>query len=424
MQQTKTFKSGMQVAVETLPYFESVSFNMFVNSGSTNEDDSNRGISHFIEHMLFKGTKNRSSIEIVTRLDAIGASVNAYTSKKETVYYTKSTKAGLNECIDILSDMYFNSTFDQKELTREKKVVVEEIAMYRDNPQAVADELAESTFYAGTRMSYDIAGTKTSVRNLDIDKIKAYMSVNYVPENLILSFSGNITMEEAENFAMKYYESNFKTTAEPKLNKTPEVLTIPKTKYIKKFKDNEQAQIIIRYPSINIHNKKQDALTLFNIVWGGGMSSRLFQIIREKLGLVYSIYSSIESSNYGGSISIALGTTSKNITVAVGALRKAIKTIVEDGITNQELNDAKTNITNTIKLKYENTSYISLYNAKHLSTYGYLRTKEDVIEKINALTKNDINNIADTVYAQENFVISMVGKDTKTDLLKHFIEVK
>ena len=424
MQTIKTYPSGMRLVVEHIENYESDSFNMFINTGSVNEDDTNRGISHFIEHMLFKGTKTRSAVEIVTRLDAIGASVNAYTSKKETVYYTKSTKESLKECVDILSDMYFNSIFDEKEIVREKKVVVEEIAMYNDNPSAVADQIATSAFYEGTPMQHDIAGSKTSVRNLNRQKIDKYLKERYTPNNLILSFAGNITIQEAEKFAEENFESKFTTTSEPIIIKTPQVLTKPKAKYVKKFKDNEQAQIVISFPSINVHDNRYYVLSVFNTIWGSGMSSRLFQTIREKLGLVYSIYSSNESSNFGGSLGIFLGTTMKNAKVAIGALKKAIDTVPEDGITQKELLDAKTNLINNIKLRYENTSYVSLYNAKILSLFGVTYKKEDVIKAIEAVTKEQVNELAAQIYSSDNFVISMVGKDVSIDLLKHFKGVK
>ena len=424
MQNIKTYKSGMRLVVEHIENYESVSFNMFVQTGSMNEDDTNRGISHYIEHMLFKGTKNRSAVEIVQRLDAIGASVNAYTSKTETVYYTKSTKESLTECVDILSDMYFNSIFDAKEMAREKKVVVEEIAMYNDNPASVAEEIASTAFYEGTPIQEPIAGSKTSVRNLSLEKIKEYMGKYYTPQNLILSFAGNITLEEAEQFTEKYFESHFKTEAKPNVVMTPEVLTIPKTRYVKRFKDNEQAQIVISYPSINIHDPRYYTLSIINTIWGGGMSSRLFQVIREKLGLVYSIYSNVEASNFGGNLSIYLGTSIKNIKVATTALRKAIDTIVNEGVTNQELADAKTNIINHLKLIYENTSYVSLHNAKSLYNHNYILTKEERIEKIKAVTKEELESLIEEIYARQNYVISLVGKDTKTDLLKIFKNVK
>ena len=424
MYEVKTYPSGMRLIVEHMQNYESVSFNMFIQTGSINEDTTNRGISHFIEHMLFKGTKNRSAVEIVTRLDAIGASVNAFTSKKETVYYTKSTKESLHECVDILSDMYFNSTFEEKEIKREKKVVTEEIAMYNDNAAAVADELSSRAFYEGTPMQYDIAGSKTSVRNLDRAKIDKYMAERYLPQNLILSFAGNITIEEAKKFAETHFESKFTTKAEPIIIKTPEVLTIPKTKYVKQFKDNEQAQIVITFPAINAHDPRYYELSLFNAIWGSGMSSRLFQTIREKLGLVYSVYSSSESSNFGGTLSIYLGTTVKNIKVAVTALKKAIDTIVEDGVMQQELIDAKTTLINSLKLRYENTAYVSLYHAKMLSLFNYSFKKEDVISALEAKTKEQIDSLITDIYGKNNYVISMVGKDTKTDLLKCFQTAK
>ena len=420
MQNVKTYPSGMRLVVETMENYESVSFNMFVQTGSTNEDDTNRGISHFIEHMLFKGTKKRSAIDIVKRLDALGTSVNAYTSQTETVYYVKSTKESITECVDILSDMYFNSIFDEKEMAREKKVIVEEISMYNDNPAALADKNANEGFYEGTPMEFDVAGTKTSVRAITKDDVKKYMNAHYLPQNLILSFAGNITFEQGKELADKYFECNFTTKSEPIFIKTPDLMPLPKPQYVKKYKDNEQAQIVIYYAGLNLHDPRYYAMKLLNAIWGQGMSSRLFQTIREKLGLVYGIYSSTQSTNFGGTLEMYLATTVKNIKVAVTALRKAIDTIIKDGINEQELVDAKTQIINTLKLQSENTSFVSLTNAKEVFWFNEVKNKEDAIQKLESVTKEEVNELIRTVFGRDNYVISMVGKDLKTNLLSYF----
>lgn len=420
MLKTKVFKSGLRLIVQNMPGYDSASFNMYVSVGSQDEDDTNRGISHFIEHMLFKGTKNRTALEIVTKLDAIGASVNAYTSQTETVYYTKSVRKVLPTCVDIISDMLFDSTFDQKEINREKKVVVEEISMYNDSPSSKVQQIAGEQFYKGTPLGYDVGGTKTSVRGLNRQKIDDYMAKHYVPEKILLSFAGNITFEEAEKLAYEYFEKRFKTKNEPYLVKTPDILTLPKTKYVKRFKDNEQSHVYISFPGVNLHDPRYHALAVFNTIWGSNMSSRLFQIIREKLGLVYFINSSPESSNWGGSVSIHLGTNSRNLVTAISALAKAIKTVVEEGVTLKELDDAKTNLINTHLLQYENTAFVSLYNAKSIAKQGFIRSKEETVDLINNVTKEDVNSIAGHIYGGDKFVIAQVGRDQKTDLLKHF----
>lgn len=420
MHQIKTYKNGIRLVVETMKGYESVSFNMFVNVGSMHEDDSNRGISHFIEHMLFKGTKKRTAVEIVTKLDSIGARVNAYTSQTETVFYTKSTKQSLDICVDILSDMFLNSTFEKKELDREKKVVLEELSMYEDNPSASVQQISGAAFYKGTVLQYDVGGTKESVSAITKEDIIKYRTKNYIPSNLILSFAGNITMEEAEVYVEKYFNKYFNTEAKPIFIKTPDKKIIPKTQYVTKFKDNEQSHILITFPGLNLHDKRYFSLVVFNTIWGSGMSCRLFQIIREKLGLVYSIYTSPESTNYGGSLSIMLSTNNKNISVALKAIRKAIETIVEDGVTNEELERAKTNLINNNILQYENTAFVSLFNAKNLSNYNKLKTKEQLLNKIKSVTKKDINDLAEEIYGKDNYVVALVGKDIKTDLLKEF----
>ena len=210
MIKTKQYENGLKLVVDEMAGFESVAFNIFIKTGSVNEKVGEYGISHFIEHMLFKGTDKRTSYEISKTFDSIGANVNAYTSLEETDFYTKSASEDTEKCVEVLSDMLFNSTFDPKEMAREKQVVIEEIKMYDDDPQSKAELLVNNNFYDGTPYSRDVAGSISSVKALTQSKMFDYKNRFYVAKNITLSFAGKIKFETAEKYVKKYFLPYFK----------------------------------------------------------------------------------------------------------------------------------------------------------------------------------------------------------------------
>lgn len=417
---TKVYPNGLRLVVDEMKNFESCAFHILVCTGSVNEDESNYGISHFIEHMLFKGTEKRTASQIVRELDSLGANVNAYTDKSETVYYTKSTGDNVESCVEILSDMLYNSVFDEKEMSREKKVVLEEIAMYQDDAFSCAEMLASSSFYCGTPYAPDVAGTKKSVRGIKRKDIKEYMQRFYTPSNIVISFAGNITLKKAEKLVEKYFKTDeCLNNAKTELKKCSPTI---KSKVSKKYKDNEQSHICITYPALDLNDERRTALNVFNIAWGGGMSSLLFQVIREKLGLVYSIGCSAGANTAGGDTTIHFATTDKNVPVALKTIRQIIDEIVKNGIPEKTFETAKKYYMNSLKLAYENTSAVSLANAKRLAYLNKVTTKQEIVEKIEKVTNNDVSELVKKIYNNENFTISYVGKNTKRDLLKCYIE--
>jgi len=417
MLKTKTYSNGLRLIVDKMENYESVSFNMFVKTGSVNEDDSNRGISHFIEHMLFKGTTTRSSLDISKQLDAIGANVNAYTDKEETVYYTKTTADNAEKCVEILSDMLFNSTFDTKEMSREKNVVIEEIKMYDDDAPSKVELLANQAFYDSTPFKFDVAGTISSVKKIKQSQMFDYKNRFYVPSNIVLSFAGNITFEDAEKLVEKYYIPNFKQAGKQVNNKFE---NSRKIKFVKSFKDNAQSQVCISFDGTSFGDKDVYASKIFDIAFGLGMSSILFQTIREKLGLVYNISSSTISNCAGGDMSIRFATSTKNVPQALLAVAEEIKNVTSAGISEEQFENAKTNLISSIKLSFENTSFVSLFNAKRLAFLNQTLTKQNYVEAVQKVTLQDVKNYIVSHFRSDNYTVSLVGDNTKIKLEKYF----
>lgn len=414
----KEFENGLRLVVEPMQGFESVAFHVFVKTGSINEQEGNYGISHFIEHMLFKGTKTRSAYQIVNSLEAVGANVNAYTDKTETCYYTKSTAENLEKCVEVLSDMLFNSVFDKKEMAREKKVVCEEISMYNDDAFSQSELLANKIFYNGTPFALDVAGTKRSVYGLTKQKILDYMQKFYIPQNIVISFAGDITEKKAIKLVEKYFLNNFTNFGKPTniAVKQPKIVQ----REIKAYKNNEQAQVCISFPAIKRFDERSYALKVFNFAFGGGMSSRLFQKIREVLGLVYSINIGSYINEAGGDTSIHFATTTKNVPLALSAIKEEINKIVESGLTQVEFENSKNSFLSATKMSFENTSLVSLSNAKRVAFYGKPISKKETIQKVVDVNLKDINDLVKELFNFNKCCISYVGKNTKIDLCKHF----
>ena len=414
--QTKIYQNGLKLVVDEMKGFETVAFNMLVKTGSANEMPNEYGISHFIEHMMFKGTKKRSSADISKEFNDLGASINAYTSFESTVYYTKSVSENAEKCVEILSDMLFNSTFDKNEMAREKNVVIEEIKSYADDPQSMCELLANKYFYVGTPYARDIAGSISNVKAISQKKMFEYKNKYYTPKNMILSFAGKINLNTADKLVQKYFLPYFKDDGyEVKFN----YKNTSKIAYAKAFKDNEQSQVIISFPGLYHNSASNFTAKVFNKAFGVGMSSVLFQSIREKLGLVYSIGSSVSTNNAGGDLSVYFSTSNKNISKALNAVQEEIKKVIKQGLSAQQFESAQKSIVSSIKMQFESTSTVSSFNAKCFS-HNELLTRDEYIDKILEVTLDDVNQFVKSHFSKKQFTVAVVGRNKTLDLKKYF----
>ena len=418
MIEVKTLNSGTRVIVENKRGVEGVSFRMHFSIGSKDETPEIYGISHLIEHMLFKGTKKRSAFQISYDLERVGASVNAFTSKQSTCYLTYGTKDSLKTCVEVLSDMFFNSVFDEIELEKEKQVVLEEMKMYQDTPRDVAETLIEQCFFDGTPYSHDIIGTEKSVLSITREQILEYIKKYYTPKNLVVSFAGNITLEKALKLVEEYIESGFKVKEKSEfLPNTVDFM--PKRKEIKKYMQTNQSHVLIAFPVENIF-KQTPLSTYCSRSLCNGMSSRLFQIIREKLGLVYSIFSGVYSYEIGGLFIIQFATSSKNVPLALKTIRKELNKIVLKGFKNSEFKSVKKTLIANLKLNTDNLRSASSKNINSLLYLNKIETKEDRLKKYNDVKLEEVNAYAKSLFSKENYVVCLVGENTEYNLLELF----
>lgn len=352
MNYLKTFDNGLKLAVVEMKGLLSVACGVLVKTGSANESAEENGISHFIEHTVFKGTEKRSAFDISDFIDRIGGQINAYTSKQMTCYYTHTTKEHLEDSLEVLSDMFFNSKFDKTELTKEKGVVIEEINMSEDTPEDLCLDLLSESYFGCEGLGQTILGSAKNVRSFDRDKITAYMDKYYTADNVVIAVAGNVTVERAEKLVGKYFADNFK-----RIKSAPQKTTKPSAPlYLKKIKKIEQSHIALCMPAISLKDERRDMLTIANIVLGGGMSSRLFQGIREDLGLCYSVYSYLSCYRETGVLEVYAGVNTDSRELAYEAIVEEIEKFREKGITEQEFLRGKEQLKSSLILGQESVS--------------------------------------------------------------------
>lgn len=400
-------KNGLRVVMEEIPTSRSVSFGIWVKNGSRNENDVNNGVSHFIEHMLFKGTERFDAKAIAEQFDAIGGNVNAFTSKEYTCYYAKVLDEHLPIAVDVLSDMFFHSKFDSEELAKEKNVILEEISMYEDTPDDMVHDLISLAAYGEHPLAYPILGTEEKLNAMDQTTLRNFMKERYTIENTVISLAGNIDAEHIMELLENYFGS-FDLHGEMQKVSEPEFIG----EQLFHKKKTEQNHICLAFPGCSIHDDKQYAMALINNAIGGGMSSRLFQEIREKRGLAYSVYSYHSAHADSGLFTIYAGTAPKQTKEVMELTIELLKDLAVNGLSEEELRKGKEQLKGSLILSLEGTGSRMNRIGKNELMIGKHQTLDQIIEKIENVTMEDINVVLDRMFAVP-YALAMVGASDK-----------
>ncbi len=377
--------------------------------GSRYESKKLNGVSHYIEHLMFKGTKKRKSTLVLTReIDRLGAEYNAFTGKEHTGYYIKTDCNYIEKSLDILSDMLHNSVFDAKEMEREKTVIVEELRMYKDNPIMNIDNVFEELMYEGP-LGWDVGGTEDNVLNFNRDEVLGYKKKYYDPSNATIVVAGHID-DGVKQLIEKYFgkeKSKFKPS---KVYKPGVYGSERKEMRIKvERKTTDQAQMILGFPGLEYNNKKNPVAYMMNNILGGSMSSRLFIQIRERRGLAYSVRSSLEKFRDVGYLQIGLGLEAKNINKAIEVIKQELDKIIKKGVRSQELKDAKTNYRGRLSLAMEDSSAVAAFFAQQALFAEKIETPEDMLKKVEAVSAEQIQKLAQKVYNTNKMRVAIIG---------------
>lgn len=404
----KTLKNGIRLVVKRMEGLMSVSMGVLVGTGACVESDSEDGISHFIEHMLFKGTEKRSAFAISDEMDRIGAQTNAFTGKDLTCYYVKSTTDNAGKAFEILADLFLNSTFPEDELAREKGVIIEEINMNEDTPDDLCLDILGEAYYGREGYGRNILGPRKNVGGFTKDDARAYMASRYTADNIIISMAGNIDADYAEQLAEKYFSDV--PSARMDDRKTSVEL---RHGSLFRSKDIEQTHFAMAFPSSRRYDRLYDATLVMNSVLGGSMSSRLFQTVREKLGLAYTVYSYTTAYAEAGALVVYAGVNSENYMRSIDAVYKCIDDIKRKNLTKEEFERGKEQLKASSIFAQESTGSQMLLYGKELLYSGKLYDFEERVAKVNAVTMEDVFEAIDSCFDYSRMAAAVVGKVDK-----------
>ena len=398
--------SGIEVIFDRLESISTCSVGVFVKTGSRDESDTEEGISHMLEHMIFKGTPARNYFEISEEIDYLGANVNAHTTKEETVFYINALTQFLGKSVDILFDIVTNSTIDEKELEKEKDVIVEEIKMYKDSPDDLVFEMNYADSING-QYGKPIIGTEASVKGFTADEIRKYYKERYTKDNILIVVSGNFDKNEIIQKIDQYFSKlvDKKTDRRDKID-----FSFNAGKKIVS-KDINQVNICISHQSEDYNSKNKIYTDILANIIGGSMSSRLFQEIREKNGLAYSVYTYNQYYLSGGLTSTYIGTNLENYEKAIEITLSEFKKLRENGVTEDELQKAKNKYMSRIAFAMENPRSRMGILGNYYIRKNEILDSEKMKNEVNAVKLEDVNNFAKTKYLTENItVLGNIGK--------------
>ncbi|MEQ1789381.1 MAG: pitrilysin family protein [Rickettsiales bacterium] len=385
--QITTLANGMRVASEFLAGVESVAVAVSVGTGARYESEAENGLSHLLEHMAFKGTKTRSARDIAEIFDAIGGQLNAYTSMELTVYYAKVLKQDVALAVDVLADIMQNSTFSEDELAREKEVIIQEIAMHHDTPDDLIVDYFDSTAFANQPLGRSILSTQEKVAAYSRDNLINYMSAHYRPKRMVLTAAGNIKHADFVALVEEFF----------KMPKVEDGKTFETAKYTSGDKrvtaDFEQLHLLIGLPTVSMHAPEYYALQIYTTILGGGMSSRLFQEVREKRGLAYTVYAMASAYEDVGMMSVYAAAAPDKAAELSGVLCEQIADMAKY-ISDAEISRAKNQQKAELLMARENPQTVAAWIGRHILLFGEYRQANLIIKKIDTVSKEQLLKLA------------------------------
>ncbi|MCH5213223.1 MAG: insulinase family protein [Oscillospiraceae bacterium] len=399
----KVLSNGIRVAAERVPYVQSVSVGVWVGNGSRHERAEENGISHFIEHMVFKGAGSRSARDIALEMDSVGGQMNAFTTRECTCFYAKTLNEYVEKSVDILSDMVFEPLLSAEDMELEKRVVLEEIAMYEDSPEDVVYDLFDGIVWGDTPMGRPILGTPDILNSITPDIMREYMRTHYTSKNIVIAVSGSFD-DSIFDLLEKYFGGRKISDAEVKF----EPVSYHAGRALKN-RDFEQVQLIAGFNGIDIYDDAVYSLLAFNNIFGSGMSSRLFQNIREKYGLVYTIGAGHSAYIGAGTFDISAAVSPENIERVSELIVKEIKKLKAEKLTADELLRAKIQLKGNyimsnehIGARMQTIGRAALLGKRHM-------TPEETIKKIEAVDLESVSNVIDKVLDESTLTVAAAG---------------
>jgi predicted Zn-dependent peptidase len=410
--------NGIRVITERMPHVRSVAVGVWVETGSRHEPESRGGISHLIEHLVFKGTATRSAEAIARTMDSVGGQMDAFTTKENTCFYVQVLDEHLPLAVDLLTDILLHPLFNGDELEREKSVVLQEIKMVEDTPDDVIHDLFAAQVWADHPLGRPILGTVDLVNGFSRDTIAAHFAEEYVPPRIVIAVAGNVTHDQVVDLFGRGFNGFSRPAAarrEEPAGITPSVNIVHKTL--------EQVHVVMGFPGLRHSAPERYALFLLNDVIGGSMSSRLFQEVRERQGLVYSIHSGVQSFCDTGTLYLYAATEAQNFSKVLKSTLKELRELKKSGVTAEELRRAKDHLKGSLMLSLESTSSRMNRLAKHELQLGSFLTMDAMLAAIDGVKHEEVQALISELLDEERLALTTLGpldrRNLPRELLRH-----
>jgi len=400
-----TLPNGVRVITESMPHVRSISVGIWIGTGSRRETAEQNGISHFIEHMLFKGTTNRSAEDIARSVDSVGGNLDAFTAKELVCFNTKVLDQHLPLAFDVLADLVLNPLFREEDIAKEKGVILEEIKMEADSPDYLVHEIFSANFWKDHPLGKPILGTRETVKRFDPQIIGDYYHAVYAPSNLLITAAGNLTHAALVDLTSRNFAA-----LPPNGTAPPDQAPATHARIaLRNKKSLEQVHLCMGVPSYPLPHEERFACYVLNTLLGGGMSSRLFQNIRERQGLAYAVFSELSPYRDTGCLSIYAGTSIESAGKVVESITKEFRQLKEDGVSDEELRRAKDHLKGSLMLSLESTSSRMSNLARQEMYFGRFFTLDELVESIEQVSATDVQRIAQTFFDPKQIALTVLG---------------
>ena len=420
MYQKTTLDNGLRIITSTMPHTRSVCVSLFIGTGSRYETDPEAGISHFIEHLLFKGTEKRTTAgEISTAIESVGGILNGGTDKELTLYWCQVAQPHFHLALEVLTDMLLHSRFDPQEIEKERRVIIEEINMSKDSPAQQVNMLIDDLLWPKHPLGRDIAGSKKSVTAITRETMLHHLQGQYLPHNTVAAIAGNIGHQEARD-AVSQTMGDW-TNPQPHRGYSAYEPKQERRVHIEK-RDSEQTHLCLALPGLPLLHPQRFTLDLLNIILGEGMSSRLFTEIRDKLGLAYSIHSYVEHFLDSGSITIYAGTEPKNLETVTKAILEQLQ-LLKEIVPASELSKAKELAKGRLILRMENSHNVATWMGGQEILVGRILSVDQVISIIDAITAEELEQLARELIVSEQLRLAVVGPISEDKPLEQLLKL-
>jgi predicted Zn-dependent peptidase len=399
-----TLPNGVRILTEQMPSVRSASLGIWADVGSAAERSEQRGISHLVEHMLFKGTERRTARAIAEAMDGVGGNLNAFTDKESTCYYAKVIDRHVPLAVDVLTDMFLHSVFDPDEISKEQKVVLEEIRMYDDSPDEMIHDLFIRTMWSGSNLGEPTIGYAETVSAMTREDLNRHLRTRYAPNTVMVAAAGAIEHEPLVEMLAKAF-ADFTGNIEAPVPERPR----PTPQPFFKTKDTEQAYVVLGSRGLSVRDDRRFTLSVLDTILGGGMSSRLFQEVREKRGLAYSIYSFQQGYRAAGLFGVSAGTAPENVQECVDVIVGEFQKLARKGVDAAELTLAKEHIKGSLTLSLESTSGRMIRLGRSEFNLGRNVTTEELEAAVDAVQAEEVRALARELFAPENLGLCVLG---------------